>query len=79
MLLSGIMLKMGLYSVIRWQLPIAPDAAKTYMPILIGLSIAGVIYGSIVALRQKDFKKIIGIFFLSSRWFNRRWMLYLNT
>lgn len=59
MLLSGIMLKMGLYSVIRWQLPIAPLAAKTYMPVLIGLSIAGVIYGSIVALRQKDLKKLL--------------------
>jgi NADH-quinone oxidoreductase subunit M len=59
MLLSGIMLKMGLYSVIRWQLPIAPHAARTYMPILIGLSIAGVIYGSIVALRQKDLKKLL--------------------
>jgi NADH-quinone oxidoreductase subunit M len=59
MLLSGIMLKMGLYSVIRWQLPIAPSAAKTYMPVLIGLSIAGVIYGSIVALRQKDLKKLL--------------------
>ncbi|WP_293872377.1 NADH-quinone oxidoreductase subunit M [Flavobacterium sp.] len=59
MLLSGVMLKMGLYSVIRWQLPIAPVAAKTYMPILIGLSIAGVIYGSIVALRQKNLKKLL--------------------
>ena len=59
MLLSGIMLKMGLYSIIRWQLPIAPYAAKTYMPILLGLSIAGVIYGSIVALRQKDLKKLL--------------------
>lgn len=59
MLLSGIMLKMGLYSVIRWQLPIAPLAAKMYMPILLGLSIAGVIYGSILALRQKDLKKLL--------------------
>ncbi len=59
MLLSGIMLKMGLYSVIRWQIQIAPDAAKTLMPYLIGLSIAGVIYGSIVALRQKDLKKLL--------------------
>jgi len=59
MLLSGVMLKMGLYSVIRWQLPIAPMAAKQYMPVLIGLSIAGVIYGSIVALRQKDLKKLL--------------------
>jgi NADH-quinone oxidoreductase subunit M len=59
MLLSGIMLKMGLYSVIRWQIPITPQAAKTFMPYLIGLSIAGVIYGSIVALRQKDLKKLL--------------------
>ncbi len=59
MLLSGIMLKMGLYSVIRWQLPIAPLAAKGYQFLLIGLSVAGVIYGSIVALRQKDLKKLL--------------------
>jgi len=59
MLLSGIMLKMGLYSVIRWQLPLAPIAAKEYMYIFIGLGIAGVIYGSIVALRQKDLKKLL--------------------
>ena len=59
MLLSGIMLKMGLYSVIRWQLPIAPLAAKEYMNVFIGLGIAGVIYGSMVALRQKDLKKLL--------------------
>ncbi|MEN2486278.1 NADH-quinone oxidoreductase subunit M [Flavobacterium sp. B11] len=59
MLLSGIMLKMGLYSVLRWQLPLAPIAAKEYMYIFIGLGIAGVIYGSIVALRQKDLKKLL--------------------
>ena len=59
MLLSGIMLKMGLYSVIRWQLPIAPLAAKGHLNIMIGLGIAGVIYGSIVALRQKDLKKLL--------------------
>ncbi len=59
MLLSGVMLKMGLYSVIRWQLPIAPLGAKSYQFLFIGLSIAGVIYGSIVALRQKDLKKLL--------------------
>ena len=59
MLLSGIMLKMGLYSVIRWQLPLARLAAKEYMFIFIGIGIAGVIYGSIVALRQKDLKKLL--------------------
>jgi NADH-quinone oxidoreductase subunit M len=59
MLLSGIMLKMGLYSVIRWQLQIAPLAAKQYINVFITIGIAGVIYGSIVALRQKDLKKLL--------------------
>lgn len=59
MLLSGIMLKMGLYSIIRWQLPITPIAAKEFMYIAIGLGIAGVIYGSIVALRQKNLKRLL--------------------
>lgn len=59
MLLSGIMLKMGLYSVIRWQLPLAPVAAKTYMNIFLVLSIIGVVYGSIVALKQRNLKKLL--------------------
>jgi NADH-quinone oxidoreductase subunit M len=59
MMLSGVMLKMGLYSVIRWQLPIAPYAAKHFKFTLLALGIAGVIYGSIVALRQKDLKKLL--------------------
>jgi NADH-quinone oxidoreductase subunit M len=59
MLLSGIMLKMGLYSVIRWQLPITANAAIEYKDIFIALGIAGVIYGSIVALQQKDLKKLL--------------------
>ncbi len=59
MLLSGIMLKMGLYSILRWQLPIAPVAAMAWMKILLAVGIAGVIYGSIVALRQKDLKKLL--------------------
>lgn len=59
MLLSGIMLKMGLYSVIRWQLPLSALAAKENSNLFIGFGIAGVIYGSIVALRQKDLKKLL--------------------
>jgi NADH-quinone oxidoreductase subunit M len=59
MLLSGIMLKMALYSIVRWQLPIAPLAAKSYMYIFIGLAIAGVVYGSIVALKQNNIKKLL--------------------
>ncbi len=59
MLLSGIMLKMALYSIIRWQLLLAPLAALQYKYIFIGISVAGVIYGSIVALKQTDLKKML--------------------
>ena len=59
MLLSGIMLKMAIYSIIRWQLPIAPAPAAEYMYVFVGLSIAGVIYGSILALKQTDLKKLL--------------------
>ncbi len=59
MLLSGIMLKMGLYSVIRWQLPLTKDFAAANKEIFIAIGIAGTIYGSIVALRQKDLKKLL--------------------
>lgn len=59
MLLSGIMLKMGLYSIIRWQLPIAPLAAKANIILLTSVGVAGVIYGSILALKQKNLKKLL--------------------
>ena len=59
MLLSGIMLKMGLYSIIRWQLPLAPLTAEEYKYVFITIGIVGVIYGSIVALKQKDLKKLL--------------------
>ena len=59
MLLSGIMLKMGLYSIIRWQLPLAPLAAEEYKYVFIAIGIAGVFYGSIVALKQRDLKKLL--------------------
>ena len=59
MLLSGIMLKMGLYSILRWQLPVSPLAAEHFKYILVGLSVAGVIYGSIITLRQKNIKRFL--------------------
>ncbi len=57
MLLAGIMLKMGLYSIIRWQLPITSSAAKDLMPTILVLCIIGVVYGSIIALKQSNIKR----------------------
>lgn len=58
MLLSGIMLKMGIYSIMRWILPITPMAASTYADVAIIMCIAGIIYASWIAIGQKDFRRM---------------------
>ena len=59
MLLSGIMLKMGIYGVIRWLLPIVPDGVNQWMGVAITLSVIGIVYASCMALVQKDYKRLI--------------------
>lgn len=59
MLLSGIMLKMGIYGVIRWLIPVVPLAVIEWGMIAIILSVIGIVYGSCIALVQKDFKRLI--------------------
>jgi NADH-quinone oxidoreductase subunit M len=59
MLLSGIMLKMGIYGVIRWLIPIAPLGFVEWRQTAIILSIIGIVYASIIAFTQKDAKRLI--------------------
>jgi NADH-quinone oxidoreductase subunit M len=59
MLLAGIMLKMGLYGLIRFLLPICPIALKEWGWIALALSITGIIYASIIAIRQSDMKRLV--------------------
>lgn len=59
MLLSGIMLKMGIYGVIRWMLPVVPAAMIQWGPLAVILSVIGVVYASVIAIMQKEFKKVI--------------------
>lgn len=59
MLLSGIMLKMGIYGVIRWLLPVVPQAAAHWGTLAIVLSVIGIIYGSIIAIKQQNVKRLI--------------------
>ncbi|MBC8047626.1 MAG: NADH-quinone oxidoreductase subunit M [Fimbriimonadaceae bacterium] len=58
MMLSGIMLKMGLYSIIRWVLPVMPDAVNEYGIYVIILATIGVLYASSIAWVQKDLKRL---------------------
>ena len=59
MLLSGIMLKMGVYGVIRWLLPVVPEGVHEWGTTAMVLSVIGVVYASCIALVQKDFKRLI--------------------
>lgn len=59
MLLSGIMLKMGIYGLIRWLIPIVPAGVEEWGGLAIGLCVAGVVYASCMAIVQKDYKRLI--------------------
>jgi NADH-quinone oxidoreductase subunit M len=58
-ILAGVLLKLGGYGFIRFAVPMYPDAAVTFAPLVIALSIIAIIYGAIVALRQPDLKKLV--------------------
>jgi NADH-quinone oxidoreductase subunit M len=59
MLLSGIMLKMGVYGLIRFLLPVVPQGMETWGLMAMILSVIGIIYGSIIAIQQSDMKRLI--------------------
>ncbi len=59
MLLSGIMLKMGIFGVIRWLLPVVPLGCEQWGDTAIFLAMLGIVYASFIAIVQKDFKKLL--------------------
>ncbi|HUY34447.1 MAG TPA: NADH-quinone oxidoreductase subunit M [Pirellulales bacterium] len=58
-ILAGILLKIGAYGFLRFSLPLLPDATAQCLPWLLWLSVAGIIYGALVALAQTDIKRLI--------------------
>ena len=58
-ILAGVMLKLGGYGLLRFALPLFPDAAHTFAPVIIVLSLIAIIYGAIVALVQPDLKRLV--------------------
>ena len=59
MILSGVMVKMGIYAVLRWLIPVFPIGAQNHAHFVIILSVIGVIYASLVAIKQDDIKRLI--------------------
>jgi proton-translocating NADH-quinone oxidoreductase chain M len=58
-LLAGILLKLGVYGFLRFSLSLFPDASLYFSPLVYLLSVLGVIYASLSAIRQTDLKRII--------------------
>lgn len=58
-ILAGVLLKMGGYGLIRFSLPMFPDASVYFTPLVLGMSLIAIVYTSLVALMQEDMKKLI--------------------
>jgi NADH-quinone oxidoreductase subunit M len=58
-ILAGVLLKMGTYGFVRFSLPLLPNATRYYLPWMLALSVIGIIYGALVAMVQKDWKKLV--------------------
>ena len=58
-ILAAVLLKMGTYGFIRFSLPILPEATHAFVPAVAALSIIGIIYGALVAMAQRDWKRLV--------------------
>lgn len=58
-ILAGVLLKMGTYGFVRFNLPLFPEASAEFAPAIAVLAIIGIIYGAIVSFPQKDVKKLV--------------------
>lgn len=59
MLLAGVLLKLGTYGLLRFNLTLFPEATVSLVPVLAVLAVVGVIYGGVVAIVQPDLKKLV--------------------
>jgi len=58
-ILAAVLLKMGTYGFIRFSLPILPEATRSFVPMMVALSIIGIVYGALVAMAQRDWKRLV--------------------
>ena len=58
-ILAAVLLKMGTYGFLRFSLPILPEATRHFVPMVAFLCIVGIVYGALVALAQKDWKRLV--------------------
>src|SRR5436853_5267855 len=58
-ILASVLLKMGTYGFLRFAIPLFPNAALLWMPLLLTLAVVGILYGAFVAWVQPDVKKLV--------------------
>jgi len=58
-ILAGVLLKMGIYGILRINYPLLPDATATFAQLIAVLGVINIVYGALCAMAQKDFKKLI--------------------
>jgi NADH:ubiquinone oxidoreductase subunit 4 (subunit M) len=58
-ILAAVLLKMGTYGFLRFSLPILPEASRQFVPMVVLLCIIGIVYGALVALAQRDWKRLV--------------------
>jgi NADH-quinone oxidoreductase subunit M len=58
-ILAGVLLKMGVYGLLRFAFPLFPEAAREFAPYLAMLAVIGIVYGALVAMVQPDLKKLV--------------------
>jgi len=90
-ILAGVLLKMGTYGLMRFAVPLLPEAAIVFAPYLCALSVIGIILGALVAWRQTDIKKLVayssvshlgfvtlGIFMMTETGWNGAYLQMIN-
>jgi NADH-quinone oxidoreductase subunit M len=77
-ILAGVLLKMGTYGFIRFNLPMFPEATKHFVPMMMTLSIIAIIYGAMVCMVQPDMKRLIAYSSVSHMGFITLGMFALN-
>ncbi|NBO37724.1 NADH-quinone oxidoreductase subunit M [bacterium] len=58
-ILAGVLLKMGTYGLMRMSIPMFPEGAHRAAPVMLALSVIGIVYGALIAWRQTDIKKLV--------------------
>ena len=78
-ILAAVLLKMGAYGLLRFSIPIAPDAARELAGLMIALSLVAIVYIAFVALVQRDMKKLIAYSSISHMGFVTLGFFVFNT